>query len=470
MERTIEFVIEKREKMKKALFAIMGVIAAFVSVASGVYMAAAPFIVDGKFKELTKEQRDNLTEEEAHAYTIAKLNHEMSELKAKHEALEAEKDDAKLTLLQKEVESMKEDQIKTMQAAIDMQGTIIEKLRKGDINANQVLNANDAITKAYNDQLDAIKSTVIEDGKSIRFEVKAAGDMTLAGNVTGTMPQAERLEGVNDIALRTPRTYELVPKLRTSGNTIEWVYETSQDGTIDGTAEGNTKDQIDNDFVVTSVSLLKRAAYMKVSTEMLTDVTFMQTWLRNKLVQHLFLDVDDQILNGNNTGQNLNGIINRATAFSAGVHALTVDNANEVDVLVAAVDQIEVANQDVNGLAIVMHPSDVAQMKFEKVSSTDKRYVERVTMVAGSLLMDGIPIIKNNNISQGTYLVGDMSKALIAEKDSIMFEIGLDGNDFTKNMRTMLAEWRGQLIIQNNDTTAFVTGTFSTDAAALETT
>ena len=50
-----------------------------------------------------------------------------------------------------------------------------------------------------------------------------------------------------------------------------------------------------------------------------------------------------------------------------------------------------------------------------------------------------------------------------------MIEIGLDGNDFTKNMRTILAEWRGQLFIQENDQTAFVTGTFATTNAALET-
>jgi len=67
------------------------------------------------------------------------------------------------------------------------------------------------------------------------------------------------------------------------------------------------------------------------------------------------------------------------------------------------------------------------------------------------------------------FLVGDFSKATIVQKSGIEIEIGLDGNDFTKNMRTILAEWRGQLFIQNNDTTAFVKGVISTSKTALET-
>jgi hypothetical protein len=263
--------------------------------------------------------------------------------------------------------------------------------------------------------------------------------MTLAGNVTGTVPQAQRLEGINDIAEREAKTYSLFPKLRTAGNTIEWVYETAQDGTIDGTAEGAAKDQIDNDFVVTSVALVKRAAYFKVSTEMLDDASFMEGWLRNKLIVRLFLDVDNQALNGNGSAPNMNGILNQATAFAAGTFANTVDNANDVDSLVVA------------------------------ANPTDKRYVERLMMVGSTLTMDGIPIIENTNITAGDFLIGDFGKATIVEKSGIDIQVGLDGSDFTKNMRTILAEWRGQLFVQNNDTTAFVKGTFATTNAALET-
>jgi len=210
---------------------------------------------------------------------------------------------------------------------------------------------------------------------------------------------------------------------------------------------------------------------MKASTEMLDDVSFMSGWLRNKLIVRLFLDVDNQCLNGNNVAPNLNGVLNQSTAFSAPTGlALAIDSANEVDVLVAAITQIRLANQGVSNLTIMMNPVDVALMQSTKVTSTDRRYVERLANVGGSLSLDGTPIIVNNNITQGDYLVGDFSKSTIVQKSGIMVDVGFDGNDFTKNMRTILAEWRGQLFIQNNDRTAFVTGDFATDKAALETT
>jgi HK97 family phage major capsid protein len=291
--------------------------------------------------------------------------------------------------------------------------------------------------------------------------------MTFSGNVTGTVPQAQRLEGVNDIAERFAVTYGLCMQMTTDRNVIEWVYETAQEGTPGATAEGAQKNQIDNNFVVASVSLKKYTAYLKVSTEMLDDASFMEGWLRNKLILRLFLAVDNGILNADGTSNTVDGILNNATAFDAGTFANTVYNANDVDSLTVAINQIKIANQAVGNLAIMMHPSDVTALKLEKVSTTDKRYVEKLSMVGDQLSLSGVPIVENVNITAGDFLVGDFSKATVVQKSGINVEVGLDGNDLTKNMRTFVAEWRGALFIENNNTTAFVTGTFATTNAAL---
>jgi HK97 family phage major capsid protein len=423
------------------------------------------------FVKKSKEELEGMDALELQAYYTEKFNHEKSELEARVADLEAEKGNDKYESLSEEVKALKESKIESLENALKMQGLVLDKIKSGQISGATVSAVEGSIEKSIEDNIENFKSHASGDSNSkFKFEVKVAGDMTLGGNVSGgTMPQPQRLEGVNDIAERVAITYAMIPKLTTDRNAIEWVYESAQDGTIDGTAEGTAKDQIDNDFVVTSVSLVKRAAYFKVSTEMLDDVSFMAGWLRNKLIIRLFLDVDNQCLNGDNTGQNLNGIINQATAFAAGTFANTVDSANDVDSLVVAINQIEIANQGTGNLQIQMHPSDVAALKLVKLSATDKRYIDRLVDVAGQLSLDGVPIVKNNNITAGDFLVGDFSKATIVQKGGIMVEVGLDGNDFTTNMRTILAEWRGQLFVQNNDTSAFVTGTFATTNAALET-
>ena len=60
--------------------------------------------------------------------------------------------------------------------------------------------------------------------------------------------------------------------------------------------------------------------------------------------------------------------------------------------------------------------------------------------------------------------------ATLYSKGSIKITIALDADDFTKNLRTILAEYRGAMVVKNNDRTAFIKGVFATDAAVLETT
>jgi hypothetical protein len=165
----------------------------------------------------------------------------------------------------------------------------------------------------------------------------------------------------------------------------------------------------------------------------------------------------------------LTGIISLATTWAAGTFALTVDNANNVDSLVVGLNQVKLAYQSTNNLAIIMHPSDVTALKLIKVSSTDKNYVMRLAEVGSTMILDGYPIIETTQITAGTFLIVDFGKMLLAQKSGMSVQVGLNGNDLINNTRTIVAEWRGQLIIENNDRTGIIKGTFATTNAALET-
>lgn len=425
------------------------------------------------FVEKSAEERAKFTPEELGAYYAAKLKHESDALEIRVKSLESEKGSEKFAALEAEVKKMKDDQLESLKSAMVEQGKVIEGLKSGKFNGSDMEMAEASVERMIKKHTEDFKQA--KEGKhdfkfNLALESKVVGDMTFANNLSGgNMPQATRLEGVNDIAETVSVIYGLIPKLNVAGNTVDWVYETGQEGAANSTAEGATKNQIDNNFVVTSVSLKKITAYFKVSTEMLTDVSFMASWLRNKLIVKLFIEVNDQILNSTGAGNDLTGVISLATAWAAGTFALTIDNANNVDSLVVGINQVKLANQGVGRLAILMYPSDVASLKMAKVSTTDKRYIDRLLQVGSTLTLDGYPIIESTQIAAGTFLIGDFSKALIVQKGGIEVSVGLDGNDFTKNMRTILAEWRGQVIIQNNDRTAFVKGTFATTNAALET-
>ena len=163
----------------------------------------------------------------------------------------------------------------------------------------------------------------------------------------------------------------------------------------------------------------------------------------------------------------MNGIYTQASAFVAATAPIAVDNANLVDVLRTASTQVKIANQEAPTY-ILLHPTDVLGLLQIKRSTTDKAYIDALQMVAGSLSLDGIPIIETTLVTVDTYLIGDFRKATVYDKGSLDIKVGYENDDFTKNLVTILAEWRGLNVIKTNQTTAFVKGVISVDKAALE--
>jgi len=212
----------------------------------------------------------------------------------------------------------------------------------------------------------------------------------------------------------------------------------------------------------------KRTRFSQCMPDMLAIIPFVASQLNSELMRGVMKDVENQVYQGDDCANNLNGIRTVATAFAAGTFALAVDNANIVDVLRVAANQIVIADQ-APATAILMHPSDVTTLLVSKVTATDKRYIEALQEIGSARSLDGILIIMTTMVTAGQYLIGNFDMATVWDRGDINIEIGLDGNDFTKNMRTVIAEWRGLVIVKTNKRTAFVKGIFATDQAALET-
>lgn len=336
------------------------------------------------------------------------------------------------------------------------------------------------ITEQLETKAENLKALAADNGQSrtagFSFELntKAVSDMSLSGNVSSSVttrvPLEDRLDGFNIVPSRRVRLLDLMSPRNTNSNRITWVYQSGKEGTAGQTSEGSAKNQIDFDIVIGSEDVVKTTAYIKATTEMLDDIEWIQSEIQGELSRELLKAVESGAYNGNGSAPNLRGLSTVASAFAAGAAAGTVDEANEVDVINAAFKQIKLAEHDLDRPAIFMNPEDVYKLKSYKVSSSDRRYVDMVYMAGDQLAISGIPIVETTLISAGDYLVGDMAKALLVQKGGIRIEVGLDGNDFTNNYRTILAEWRGAVVVKTNDRTAFVAGDFATDKAALETT
>jgi len=359
------------------------------------------------------------------------------------------------------------EQLGLLQKAIEAQGLTIQKMSdKGTTPAE----AGDPILKALTENAGNLKA-LAQSGRAAsagEFTIKAAGSMSLAGNTTGEIPQAFRLPGFNDVPQREIRFLQLFTRGSITSNLVQWVYIANEDGTAGATAEGAAKKQIDFDLLVGEARVEKYSAYIKVTTEMLTDIPMMQMQINTQLSRKLLQSVEVGSFSGSGTTPNLNGVYTVATAWAAGTFALTVDNANLVDVLRVGINQIAVALQPRPNY-ILLHPNDWTTLSLIKESATDRQYVNLLQQIADTQSLDGVPIIQTTLITAGTFLIGNTGLQYLLEREPVRVDVGLDGNDWTTNFRTILAEWRGVTFVQTNDRTAFVKGTIATCIAALET-
>ena len=382
-----------------------------------------------------------------------------------NEAIEAKASKEDIVSLEKSLKDNQAEQMKALNATLKEYGVAIKKLSTDEKAAKAGESV--SIFKSLEANKEGLVSIKEGNAKSIQF--KAAADMLISTNVSGgNVPVEQRIPGMNALASRQVRLLDIVSRGTAESNVISWVSQANKDGAAGGTAEGALKNQIDFDLVVSSETVVKRTAFIKVSDEMVDDISFMASEINNELMRELLKDVEAQVYEGNGVAPNLNGIRTVATAFAAGTFAGTVDNANLVDVLRVAINQVKIANQDMPNF-ILLHPSDVTALKMIKVGSADDRYIDQLQMVAGQLSLDGVSIIESTLVTQDEYLVGAFNLATVYDKGSISIEVGLDGDDFTKNLRTVRAEWRGACVVKTNDRGSFIAGDITTDKAALET-
>ena len=185
------------------------------------------------FKVKSAEELKGMDAEALHSYYVEKLNHENAELEVRLKSLEDEKNSEKHAELEQSVKELKEQSVATLKAALVEQGVVIEGLKNGSISGAGIAQAEGTIEAALLTHKDAFKSSSEGSKEEFAFDLnlKAVGDMTFANNLSGgNMPQAQRLDGINNIAEVPNAIYPIIPKISTTANVIDWVYETAQEG------------------------------------------------------------------------------------------------------------------------------------------------------------------------------------------------------------------------------------------------
>lgn len=319
------------------------------------------------------------------------------------------------------------------------------------------------LSNAINDGV--LKGLTEGNYNSAKFEVKAAGDMLISGNTTGDVAEIDRIAGIKAEALRADHIRGLIPQGSTQAQTISYVKEANAEDGAATAAEGATLAQSDIDLVESTVKLEKIGTFMRITEEMLADVPALTSFLSARIPQRILAVEDNQILNGDGTSPNLDGLFTDGTAFAAGGFALAVESANEYDVLIAGLNQLQLNNYKAN--VILLNPTDLHKIVLLK--STANEYLKNQIYQGLQPSIAGVPIVTNTAVTSGKFIMMDSNAATqlwIRQNLAVEFSKD-DSTNFRDGFVTVRATER--VATTNYEPKAIVQGTFSTAKAALET-
>lgn len=292
-------------------------------------------------------------------------------------------------------------------------------------------------------------------GRNSKARIETKATMTTATGAAGGVGaaiQTTRLPGVLEIPQRQLTIRALLAQGNMDGNTIEWIREHSRTNSAAPVAEGAAKPQSDFRLELVNTSAKVIAHTMKVSRQALSDVAALRSMIDNRLSYGLDLVEENQILNGDGTGQNLAGIIPQATAFSTPLVGADTQSIDKIRLMML---QAALALLPADG--VVMNPADWAWI--ELLKDTQGRYIIGNPQGGIGATLWGLPVVPSMAMTVDKVLVGAFrTGAQIFDRWETTIETGYENDDFTKNLVTILAEKR--LALATYRPGAFIYGDF----------
>ena len=382
-------------------------------------------------------------------------------------AFESAKDNAKgeiETSLKSEIDNLSTEFLAKHEEATKRMDSFEVAQKKSNV-SNEPTTFKGSLIKSINDG--AIESLLKGNANAANFEIKA-GDMTMANSYTGVVAGETIVPDFKFDPSRSVHIRNLIPNGTTDAQTIRFPKESAYDDGAAATAQGSTLGQSDFDITATSVNVEKIGTFMRITEEMLADTPQLSSYLSARVPGKVLSIEDNEILNGDGSAPNLDGLFTDGAAFdtsSSGAFYQSVESANEYDVLVAALNQLALSNYQAS--SILLNPTDLHKIALLK--ATTNEYLKNQIYTGLTPTIMGVPVVVNTAVTAGKFLVGDLNQATqLWIRDNVSVEFSReDSTNFRDGFVTVKVAER--VALTNYQPNAIVQGTFSTAKTALET-
>jgi hypothetical protein len=368
----------------------------------------------------------------------------------------------KMDTMKKESVSQEQyDSLKTEFATLKEQGvnkTAIETLtQKLD---DLALMVNDIESKGFKgENKDSLVDVIKENKEQLKEMSKGkTGEITVKANLVrasiATNPLDLMLSGVGQIARRARSLYDFFPKVQVgNGNHngtiayIDWDEATTVRAAAN-VAEGVAFAESTATFKGYTLPLRKIGDTLPVSEEFFEDEVMAAAELERFLLTNVEDRIDTQIVTGDNTGQNLAGLVSSTPAYTPVASGIASPNIYDLCVKVAE-SITNTGGAKYRPDFVAMNIVDINKLRLQKDSQfnyifdrTDDRIVS-------------LNIIEDNNVVANTMYVGDSRFATIYEMGGVVLSEGMINAQFTSDFRTIKARKRLAFLIREADKTGF---------------
>jgi HK97 family phage major capsid protein len=317
-----------------------------------------------------------------------------------------------------------------------------------------------------NSKLNRIELLVdLKDGTSlIEWKSLMTKALVYSGSaVGGSFVQNDLRPGSLDILQRELNLLDLLPRLATDSDMIEYVREDTFTNNAAMVAEATAttgtsglKPESVLAFSAQTSPVRTLAHWIPVTNRMLADAPAIRGIINSRLLLGLALELEDQIIDGDGTGENFTGIL-RTTGIN--IQGLGTDSIQ--DAIFKARTQVRVTGK-ARPTAVVLHPNDWQAVRLARenvATGTLGGYLFGPPSQGGAVTIWGLPVVESEGIPENTGLVGDFGMgATLFDREQSAIRVGLIDDQFVRNMQTILAELRAAFVVWRPTAFAKVTG------------
>jgi HK97 family phage major capsid protein len=207
------------------------------------------------------------------------------------------------------------------------------------------------------------------------------------------------------------------------------------------------------------LTLEKLLDSIPVSHEAMTDIDFVAGEIRRFLEVNVSLKEEQQVINGNGTAPEWEGLYTNATDYTQAIGAadkvLTggVVKASIADLIMYVATKITNGyNGKYNPNFVLVNPIDFLGLR--TIKTTDGIYVIPPFMAADGSRIGGLQVVESSLVTANTLLVGDSNMATLYQQEAFSLELGWVSTQFTEDMLTLKARKRGNVLVRTVDATA----------------